>query len=258
MLIGISFGLFFPIVAIYFEMIRLGLGFGLENMIYIHKYNKILFIVDMIPLLLGAVTFCTGMIRARLKSINEKLEKQIIIDELTGIYNRRYGTRKLKEYIENAKEDEKVGVVFIDLNRFKLINDHLGHCVGDQLLRAVAKRLVNRVENRDVVRIGGDEFMVLVEDIKGIEDVKNVLGCLINVFEEPFYVANKLINMKASIGVSVFPDHGQDMETLLKCADMAMYECKNSNKSGFELYHDGMNGGYKKGVCIERELSHAL
>ncbi|MCT4605928.1 MAG: GGDEF domain-containing protein [Marinisporobacter sp.] len=256
---GIILGLCFPLVAIRFELMRLNLKFGLENMIYIHKYNKILFIVDMIPLLLGIVAFCSGIIRGRLKCINKQLEEQIIIDELTKIYNRRYGTRKLKEYIENAKRsNKKVGVVFIDLNRFKWINDNLGHAVGDELLKAVAKRLVKILKNRDVIRFGGDEFMVLVDDLVRVEEINNVSNHLINVFNEPFYIANRLIHMKASIGISVFPDHGKDVESLLNNADIAMYKCKNSSRDGYELYHEGMKDNQNQGVHRECELSHAI
>jgi diguanylate cyclase (GGDEF)-like protein len=182
-------------------------------------------------------------------------------DALTGLPNRLMFKQHLKESLLNDDADETaLYVLFIDLDRFKDINDSLGHNVGDQLLRAVAERLAQGVPEADMIaRLGGDEFIVLVKHHRDgtanvfttIENIQALLAC-------PLSVSGMQLQVSASIGVSSFPADGDDAQTLLKNADIAMYDAKQRGKNTFQIYMDQMSMSLQRRVEMESCLRHAV
>ncbi len=159
-------------------------------------------------------------------------------DALTGLPNRILLKDRLKQaLLKGIRNESLVAVVFIDLDRFKPINDLHGHKIGDLLLQAVAERLKGCVREEDTVaRIGGDEFIVVLEDIFSLEDAARVAQKVVHTLSTPFAIEGKKLLIGASIGISIFPLHGRDPEILIKNADKAMYEIKEAGKNGFGFY----------------------
>lgn len=259
-MLGILFGTCFPLIAIIFEMKNLNLIFNMENIYHIHSNNPLLFIIDTAPFFLGSFAWIAGNIRRKLEITNMALEEQSKIDELTKLYNRRYGKEKIEKYIELAKlENNKFGVILIDLDRFKMINDNLGHDMGDKLLKCIGNEFVMIMDGKEnVIRLGGDEFIILVNNVSNIEEIKIVAQKIMSVFEKTFNIDNISINVKASMGMSVFPDHGQDEKTLLRKADIAMYTCKKYHENTYEIFKDEMLETINENFHIGNEMYKAL
>lgn len=180
-------------------------------------------------------------------------------DPLTGLPNRSY----FQDYLQHAiaqclRQGSQVSLLFIDLDRFKHINDSRGHEVGDQVLRIVASRLVDTLRADDFVgRLGGDEFAVVITHPKTHRGARRVAMKLIEALSQPFKVEDVRYAISASIGISVCPDDGNDANTLLRQADLAMYQAKQ-RKSGFEYFSDEMNQLAHEQLQIENGLRHAL
>jgi diguanylate cyclase (GGDEF)-like protein len=135
------------------------------------------------------------------------------------------------------RHQQKLAVMLLDLDRFKDINDTLGHSVGDQLLRIVSKRLQNLLRKSDTLgRMGGDEFLFLVPGITRLENATEVARKILESFQEPFVVEDHELRTTASIGVTVYPDDGADADTLLKNADIAMYNAKQKGRNNYQRY----------------------
>jgi diguanylate cyclase (GGDEF)-like protein len=170
----------------------------------------------------------------RRNSVEQGLRKLAIYDPLTGLLNRACIIKNLEDAIARAARDGiKVGVVFIDLDGFKEVNDAFGHHVGDEFLICVANRIKNVVRATDSAsRFGGDEFVVLVH---GQPDggTKRMAERLAEALREPILVKGMTINASASIGYALYPDHGRQIGQLLRAADMAMYRVKQSGKDSF-------------------------
>jgi len=164
-------------------------------------------------------------------------------DALTGLPNRNLLHDRLQHAIEQARRlNSGMGVLFMDLNRFKIINDSLGHDKGDLLLCAVAQRLRKAVRDVDTVaRLGGDEFVVVLENIHGEAQVRQVAEALLQVVSEPINLDGHRLCVTTSIGASLCPDHGTDPFALLKHADLAMYAAKEAGNGGFRFYEPEMN-----------------
>jgi diguanylate cyclase (GGDEF)-like protein len=132
--------------------------------------------------------------------------------------------------------------LFLDLDRFKLVNDGLGHVVGDLLLQSVARRLVTCVRNSDTVsRQGGDEFVVLLSEIEHADDAAACAQKIGATLVAPHEVAHHLLHVTATIGISIYPDDGPDAETLIKCADAAMYRAKKRGRNTYQFFEPDMN-----------------
>ncbi|MGX4644244.1 bifunctional diguanylate cyclase/phosphodiesterase [Massilia sp. SYSU DXS3249] len=191
--------------------------------------------------------------------LNE-LERRSNSDELTGLPNRYWIQQYLPRAIEAARSGSRgLAVLFIDLDGFKTVNDALGHAAGDQLLRTVAKRLTVAVRPRDhVVRLGGDEFVVVLEHIKGAEDVEHVAGRVLGAFHDGFHLQQATHVLNASIGISLFPEHGDNAETLLKHADIAMYSVKTEGKGSFRFFQSRYFEAIRTRLETEMELRRAL
>ena len=167
-------------------------------------------------------------------------------DPLTQLPNLRRTKEGLRQILTLARRGGFASaVMFIDLDGFKVVNDTYGHAVGDGVLRIVADRLSRSVRESDVVgRIGGDEFVVVLSHMTRPTDAGHVAGKIIEKLSKPMNVQGTVCQVGASIGISIFPDHGEDEETLLKAADKAMYAIKTTGKNSFAFFHPGGDQGF--------------
>ncbi|MEW7980530.1 MAG: GGDEF domain-containing protein [Candidatus Sedimenticola endophacoides] len=161
-------------------------------------------------------------------------------DPLTGLYNRKYLDARLTHAVCNQEARGQLAVLFIDLDRFKEINDRMGHRIGDQLLQAVAGRLRQRIRRLDTLaRLGGDEFVLAMTQISGREDVRALAEALLESLREPFVLPDgETITLGASIGVSLCPEDAGQPEQLIEFADLAMYHAKRRPDAGPAFYGD--------------------
>lgn len=189
-----------------------------------------------------------------------ELERRSSSDELTGLPNRYWIQQYLPRAIDGARVSRrKLAVLFIDLDGFKTVNDALGHAAGDELLRTVGKRLKLAVRPRDhVVRLGGDEFVVVLEQVGSVADVEHVAGRVLAAFRDGFHLQHTTNVLGASIGISLYPEHGEDAETLLQHADIAMYAVKTEGKGNFCFFQSRFFEAIRSRLETEMELRRAL
>ena len=194
------------------------------------------------------------------KRAEQRIQYLATHDELTGIPNRAKFSRTLNVAIESARHgDGKFAVLFIDLDRFKTINDSLGHAPGDTLLKETAARLGQVLRCNDVVaRLGGDEFVVLVEEVNEIEQVKTVARKILSAVIKPIDLMGQECRVTASIGISMYPADGQDEQSLMKNADIAMYRAKDEGKNNYRFYSRDMMGHSIERLMLDTGLRHAL
>jgi diguanylate cyclase (GGDEF)-like protein/PAS domain S-box-containing protein len=194
------------------------------------------------------------------KLAERQLERLAYRDSLTGLPNRFLFHDRLGHSLDQARRRaRRLALMYIDLDRFKLVNDTLGHAVGDKLLQAVAKRLQQSLRADDTIaRLGGDEFAVLLPEIDRPEDAARVGYKLLAAMREPFSVDGHDLYATASIGISTFPDDGEDVGTLLKNADSALYRSKELGRNAVQLFANSMNAKYKERLELELSLHRAL
>jgi diguanylate cyclase (GGDEF)-like protein len=193
-------------------------------------------------------------------SYAERIEYMAYHDALTGLPNRSMFSRLLSKRIaESSGSDSPFAVAFLDLDRFKQINDTLGHEAGDQLLQEVAVRLKACVRDFDAVaRLGGDEFVVLLSNTGADSYAKTVAQRILALTAKPFTLIGQEFRVTASIGISVYPQHGLDEQTLTKNADIAMYQAKAEGKNNFQFYSEQLNANSLERLTLESSLRHAL
>jgi diguanylate cyclase (GGDEF)-like protein/PAS domain S-box-containing protein len=181
-------------------------------------------------------------------------------DFLTGLPNRMLLNDRIGQAIASARRRSKqVAVLFLDLDGFKHINDSLGHPIGDKLLQSIGKRLTSAVRGADTVsRQGGDEFVVLLADLSEAEDAVVMAARILRTVAEPHSVGQHDLHVTTSIGVSVYPDDGQDAETLIKNADTAMYQAKENGRQSYQFFKPAMNARAVERQSIEESLRRAL
>ncbi|HWI50207.1 MAG TPA: EAL domain-containing protein [Rummeliibacillus sp.] len=162
-------------------------------------------------------------------------------DVVTGLPNRRYIQKRLSQAICNSREDQKqIAFILLDLDRFKQINDSLGHSYGDFLLKVVGERLVKCVPNEVVCRLGGDEYALLIENTD-VQKIEKIASNILTTLRETFNINGIELHITPSIGISIYPDDGCDWDTLLMKADTAMYEVKDSGKNNYKIYSGAMS-----------------
>ncbi len=181
-------------------------------------------------------------------------------DALTDLPNRMLLQDRLNQAIELAhRQGRQLAVMFMDLDRFKHINDSLGHSVGDQLLQSVAQRLLACVRHSDTIsRQGGDEFVLLLSFIEHAEDAALSAQKMLASISQPHHVEGHDLHINVSIGISIYPDDGRDAETLIKSADTAMYHAKESGRNNYKFFEQNMNDVAVQRQSIEASLRRAL
>ena len=194
------------------------------------------------------------------KKYEEKLLRQANYDELTGLANRTLYFDRLSSAIKVAKRrNEQAAVLFIDLDDFKTINDTYGHITGDELLKKASARLSDVIRDADTVaRIGGDEFMIILHQIKSIEDAANVADKILDCLSGVFALDNVEAFIGASIGITVFPEDGDDVLALHRNADVAMYKAKEKGKNTYQFFTNEMNVALSERLQIAHDLRYAL
>ncbi|MFA9556588.1 putative bifunctional diguanylate cyclase/phosphodiesterase [Evansella sp. AB-rgal1] len=190
-----------------------------------------------------------------LQKSEEKLFEFAYYDSLTGLPNRQYFQNTLRQLINKDKSiDDVIGVLFMDLNQFKQINDTLGHVVGDELLRLVAKKLnLLQDDYTRVFRLGGDEFVVIFQ-AKNKEEVIKLGDEIISIFSDPININGLSLYVTTSVGVSLYPTDGNDLDTLVKYADMAMYSAKEKGRNYIQFFDEFM----KEELSLRMTLNHGL
>jgi len=193
------------------------------------------------------------------KLAERRIRELADFDVLTGLPNRRLLQARFSQLLANAERDEsEIAVIFLDLDHFKRVNDSLGHSVGDDLLCEVASRLVGAVRRVDTLaRLGGDEFIFALPGITASAAIE-VARRLLEVCVVPYVVAGHELTVTPSIGISIFPQDGKDLEALLKNADAAMYRAKEGGRNNFQFYASDMNTATLERLLMESNLRRAL
>ncbi|MBM7649785.1 diguanylate cyclase (GGDEF)-like protein [Bacillus ectoiniformans] len=239
---------------------------------YFYPIKPVFILEDIFKVLTAAISVITAVLLWKIipnlllipsPSELEKANKEILHlahhDTLTGLVNRNYFNLMIEQHLAKAKENQSsLAVVFIDLDRIKIINDTYGHGVGDLLLKQVSNRLVENVREQDIVsRQGGDEFILLLPEIT-YDDTKVLMRNIIQSMSPSFMLDGNRVHCTPSIGVSFFPADGLDAETLIKYADLAMYKAKEKGRNNYQFFTQEMNEEISSKLKLENELRRAL
>jgi diguanylate cyclase (GGDEF)-like protein len=260
----------------------------LQNIINLHLSNPLIYVIDTAPAFLGLFAFVAGVnyakseinrrileslaadlrkseqeltneIKARIV-MEKKIRKLAFYDYLTDLPNRRLFNERLERAIQVASRNGKpLVVLFLDLDSFKMVNDTMGHAQGDELLKEVAERLKSSLRKSDTVaRIGGDEFLIIIQNIGDKQAVEVCLDKIISKFKEPFNLNNYELYITPSIGVVVYPTDGENTETLIKNADIAMYKAKERGGNSFEFCTPFLKNSVIEEMKLANDLYRAL
>lgn len=192
---------------------------------------------------------------------NKKLiEKLAYFDSLTGLPNRTLLKDRTQKALQNAaRVNEKVAMIFLDLDHFKLINDTLGHGTGDELLIYISKILSEHIRETDTLsRLGGDEFVILLPNIKELDDVRTIANKLLNALRGKHEIDSHHLFITTSIGISVYPDNSNNIDELITNADTAMYDAKKDGRNNYKLYTKSMSSHISRQMSLEQDLRAAL
>jgi len=200
-----------------------------------------------------------GELAERLRMARQ-LEQMARFDPLTGLPNRSLFLNRLAHAMQRGTRTGKlVALIFVDLDRFKSINDSLGHEVGDRVLQEVAQRMTGLLRQTDVVsRIGGDEFTVILEDIEQVQDVATIAAKLVEGFRLPLQVGTAELHCTLSLGIAIAPRDSADIGELMRQADFAMYHAKAEGRNGFQFHSERMGHSARSKLAIEHALRHAI
>ncbi|TMH67049.1 MAG: EAL domain-containing protein [Betaproteobacteria bacterium] len=210
----------------------------------------------------GAVTHFVGVQYdiTEIKRYQDELEHQANHDALTGLANRNLLRDRLQQSLALAHRYERpFSLAFIDLDNFKLVNDSLGHDIGDRLLKIAGERLVSCVREGDTVaRLGGDEFVLLITEQDRDDSVYRIVQRVMAEISQPFVIDQREFKVTCSVGIANFPRDGEDADTLLRNADTAMYRAKDLGRNTFQLYSSEMNANFGERLTLETDLWNAL
>lgn len=188
------------------------------------------------------------------------LREQTLHDGLTSLPNRKYLEERLETTLATAaKKQRKVAVMFLDLDRFKHINDSLGHMMGDMVLQEVASRLSSSVRKQDMVaRLGGDEFIVLMPHFKAVKDVLKIAEKLLNAIRQPVHIGQHILHPSTSVGISLYPADSHNAQALLRDADAALLRAKEAGRNCYRLYKQAMNRQAVRRFELENNLQSSI
>ncbi|MDZ7961640.1 MAG: EAL domain-containing protein [Aulosira sp. DedQUE10] len=194
------------------------------------------------------------------KLAEAKIRHQALHDLLTDLPNRVLFNERLSQALaQSQKTRSKLAVCFLDLDRFKIINDTLSHAVGDQLLQIVAQRLIECLRDIDTIaRWGGDEFTLILPEINDTQEVTQIQERILAAFKPVFEIENYQLHISVSIGIALYPIHGQDAETLIKHADAALYRVKSQGRNHYQFYNSAINSDSSELLILENSLHSAL
>lgn len=209
---------------------------------------------------LGVISKEFNKMAQKISKRESQLNKLAHFDTLTNIPNRAMFVKSLENALNRAKRNKtKLAVFFLDLDQFKVINDTLGHDIGDKLLIKVSKNLLGIIRQNDMLaRIGGDEFNILIEDLDSAITAQEIAKKIIINMELPLVVNNHQINITSSIGISIYPDDGEDGVTLLKNADLAMYNAKESGRNRYQFFSKELSIALHNRTFMLKKLKEAL
>src|SRR6185503_1804209 len=202
----------------------------------------------------------TARMAASLQKVNAELKHMVLHDPLTMLPNRLLLEDRIGQAIGACRRaSSRCAVLFVDLDRFKSVNDSLGHFAGDELLRVMAERLRAAVRGEDTVsRLGGDEFVVLLRQVERDEDAATVGRKILETAAAPFPVNGQELSVTASIGAAIFPEHGTTAQMLISNADAAMYHVKKSGRNDMQVFNPAMSTFFPDRLMLENDLRHAL
>jgi diguanylate cyclase (GGDEF)-like protein/PAS domain S-box-containing protein len=194
------------------------------------------------------------------KRAEEIISFQASHDLLTHLPNRFLFKDRLGLAISQARRSgQTFAIMFLDLDRFKIVNDTLGHLIGDELLQAISKRIMSHLRKGDTLaRAGGDEYMILLPQAGQRQAAEEIAHKVLSELRQPFVIEGHELFVTVSIGIALYPEHGENGETLIRRADIAMYQVKARGKDGYELYHDGMNVVLSQYVSLEAGMRKAM
>jgi diguanylate cyclase (GGDEF)-like protein len=210
----------------------------------------------------GNITHFVGIFHdiSDIKRQEELIKYQAYHDALTGLPNRILLKSRIDKAIaHSARNKNRFGVIFLDLDNFKIINDSLGHAIGDMLLKEAADRLRRIARTDDTgARLGGDEFIILGEDIADEKPSVILSRRIIQAFKEPFCIKENNLHVGASIGIAMYPEDGEESDSLIKNADAAMYRAKDEGRQTFALFKPSLNESVARKLKIQKELRQAI
>ena len=194
------------------------------------------------------------------KNAENEIEQRKYTDALTGVANRYAYLQRMETLLQSsANREYHHAVLFLDLDRFKQVNDTLGHSIADELLVSVTKRIQSVLKNKDIVaRYGGDEFIITITNIHHMQEAVHVAEKLVHLLSEPFPIEEQNIYISTSMGISLYPEDGTTMETLVKKADQAMYYAKQNGRNQFAFYFDDLKVDSKRVLLLDNELRKAI
>jgi diguanylate cyclase (GGDEF)-like protein len=270
---GISFGSI--IIATYLSAYFQTGNVNLQSIVEVQKTNVVLWFLDVMPLIFAVLGQYMGVVvsyeagtmvaeqtqelRHQAEAFEKKAMHSATHDSLTGLPNRVLFRDRVLQGIRNAKrEKHKLGILILDLDRFKEINDTMGHYNGDRLLKQIARRLESLMRESDTIaRLGGDEFGVLLQLIRGEEDICTVTGKIHKAIRPPFTIEGLNLDVQMSVGAVMFPDHGNDVDILIQRADIAMYVAKKEGQEDV-LYSHSMDKHSPYRLTLVGELRQAI
>ena len=190
----------------------------------------------------------------------QRIHRLAYFDNLTGLPNRELFFDRFAHAIQRAHRlRARLALLFLDLDRFKNVNDGLGHPIGDLLLQAVARRLQQLVRGEDTIaRLGGDEFTILLESASDRDAIGSVAQKVVEALSQPFWVEGHELHIGASVGISLYPTHGDDATTLVKHADAAMYQAKSAGRNNYQFFDRSMSSGTRNRMALETRLHRAI